>query len=136
MSDTATDLQLRYLTDWILTATPIQRLLMLFDGLHTDLDAALEAFATRDWKDVSDHLVHAQEILLALRDGLDRTTPLGASLHGIYSFCLSELVRANLDKEPERLPAVRRLIEQIADANRVAAVANEPGGSASAQAAL
>lgn len=125
MSDFASELHLRYLADAIMTATPAQRLLMLFDGFASDLSAADEGFATRDWKIVNDHLVHAQEILCALRDPLDAQSPLGSNLRSVYGFCLNELLRANLDKDPTRLPEVRRLVGQIADANRAALVHSE-----------
>lgn len=118
-------LQLRYLTDLITTATPVQRLLMLFDGLLGDLDVAGEAFARRDWKVVNDSLVHAQEILFALRDPLDRSTPLGANLSSVYDFCIGELIAANIHKNDAQLPAVRDLVDQIATANRAAAAATE-----------
>ena len=119
-NDTAEELQLRYLVDAISTATPVQRLMMLFDGLLSDLGAACEAFPERDWKRVNDSLVHAQQILFALRDPLDRTTSLGENLYGVYTFCIGELIAANLHKDPGHVDPVRLLVEQIASANRTA----------------
>jgi flagellar protein FliS len=110
-----------YLANAVMTASPVRRLLMLFDQLQSDLSGVPEAFERRDWKAVNDRLVHAQEILFALRDPLDRSTPLGASLASIYDFCLARLLECNLRKDLSLLPAVEDLVAKIAEANRVAA---------------
>ncbi len=111
----------RYLADQVRTATPVQRLLMLFDQLRRDLLRAEAAFAGTDLKEISDHLVHAQDVLQALRDPLDPSTELGLALRGVYGFCLEHLVQANLRKDPTMLPAVREIVDRIAEANRTAA---------------
>ena len=110
----------RYLANAVLTASPAQRLLMLFDYLRKDLAEAAGAFEARDWKAVNDQLVHAQEILFALRDPLDRSTELGANLASVYDFCLSQLLTCNLQKDPSFLPGVAELVNKIADANAAA----------------
>ncbi|HVB06588.1 MAG TPA: flagellar export chaperone FliS [Acidimicrobiales bacterium] len=119
----------RYLADQIETATPEQRLLMLFDKLLRDLDDAAEGLAHRLIEQTSEALVHAQEILYALRDPLDRETALGAALAGTYTFCLNRLVQANLTKDAVHLRGVREMIEAIANANRQAAASLAVRGS-------
>lgn len=111
----------RYLADLVMTATPVQRLLMLFDHLRRDLSTASGAFETGDLKAVSDALVHAQHILFALRDPLDRENELGKSLGAVYDFCLGRLLACNLQKDPSLLPAVQDLVSQVATANAMAA---------------
>lgn len=110
----------RYLADFVATASPGQRLLLLFDYLRRDLVAATEGFEEGDLKKVSDALVHSQQIVFALRDPLDRDSVLGKNLGGVYDFCLQELIECNLHKQPERIAPVRELIDQIAAANRQA----------------
>lgn len=111
----------RYLADQVRTATPVQRLLMLFDQLRRDLMRAEAAFAGTDLKEISDHLIHAQDVIQALRDPLDPSTELGMALRGVYGFCLEHLVQANLQKDPTMLPAIREIVDRIAEANRTAA---------------
>jgi flagellar protein FliS len=111
----------RYLADQIETASPEQRLLMLFAQLLADLDEAAEAFADRDIETINNSLQHAQQILFALRDPLDRETPLGLALSSTYTFCLNSLVQANLQKNPRELPRVQEMLGAIAAANRTAA---------------
>ena len=111
----------RYLADLVMTATPVQRLLMLFEHLGRDLSTAAVAFDAADWKAVNDSLVHAQHILFALRDPLDRESELGRSLAAVYDFCLDRLLACNLQKDPSLLPAVQELVGQVATANAMAA---------------
>jgi len=113
-------LRARYLADQVATATPGQRLLMLFERLLRDLSNADAAFAAGDYYAINKSLVHAQEIVLALRDPLDRETDLGRALSSVYNFCFDRLVDANLRKDPEWIARCRQMIEQIATANRVA----------------
>ena len=111
------DLEQRYLADYVTTATPERRLLMLFDYLKMDLRSAQGAFETKDFKQINDSLVHAQQILWALRDPLDENLALGAALRRLYTYCMESLVTINMKKDPQLLPAVTSIIEQIADAN-------------------
>ena len=69
------EMRVRYLTEAIETATPASRLTMLLDALEMDLARADKAFADRaDIKTISDLLIHAQDIVLTLRDTLDTTS--------------------------------------------------------------
>lgn len=114
------ELEQRYLADYVRTATPERRLLMLFDYLKMDLANAKEAFGSGDLKQINDSLVHAQEILWALRDPLDVNLALGAALRRLYTYCMERLVSMNMNKDPQLLPEVTSIIEQIADANALA----------------
>jgi len=114
-------LQSRYLAEAIETATPAERLLMLFDRLEVDLARASTGFAAKDNFAINEHLVHAQEIVAALRVTLDVTAwPEGAQLAGLYNFWQSELLAANLEKAPARLSQVTEMVTQVAGAWRVA----------------
>ena len=113
-------LRARYLADQVATASPGQRLLMLFDRLFRDLADAEAAFTGRDLFAVNQALVHAQQIVLALRDPLDRQTDLGQALSSVYNFCFDRLVDANLRKDPTWLGRCREMLGQIAEANRTA----------------
>ncbi len=113
-----------------MTATPAQRVVMLYDQLLLDIataGAAMDAPEPKDLKSINDHLVNAQEIVIvALRDGLRLDVWDGAAnLHRVYTYIHSELVQANLNKDAERLRAVEVLVKQLADAFRMAASGQE-----------
>jgi flagellar protein FliS len=125
-NDHAAESLRRYLVNQVATATPAQRLMMLFEQLRRDLRSAQLGFAVRDFKEISDNLVHAQHILIALRDPLDLNTDLGRALSGVYGFCLQRLVEANLEKDPNLIPVVQGIIDRIAEANRTALASLTP----------
>jgi flagellar protein FliS len=134
----------RYLREAIMTATPAQRVVMLYDQLLLDIataEGAMEAPEPIDLKSINDHLVNAQEIVIvALRDGLRLDVWEGAAnLYRLYTYIHGELVQANLNKDVDRLRTVKGLVKQLADAFRVAASGQEAailsGNAASGNAA-
>lgn len=112
----------RYLADSINTASPGRLLVMLYDRLVMDLMQGEDAVRTGDRDQAADKLTHAQEILLELRTTLDLDAWSGAAgLADLYSFLLTELIRANIDRDADRVAACRRLVEPLRDAWREAA---------------
>jgi flagellar protein FliS len=62
--------------------------------------------------------------VLELRTTLDVDAWAGApGLAGLYSFLLSELIQANIKRDPDRVASCRSLIEPLRDAWREAALA-------------
>lgn len=113
----------RYLAEAVQTATPAGRLVMLYDALELDLLRADQAFAVAtDLKAISDRLIHAQEIILTLRDTVNPDVWDGAPrLIALYDFLSSELLGANLDKDRDRAARVADHVRQLAQAWRQAA---------------
>lgn len=114
----------RYLTEAVQTATPAARLGMLFDRLVLDLARADAAFEAGEMKDVNDNLIHAQEILLALRGTL-RTDKWDAAsgLAALYTFLHGQLVTSNIEKDREKAAVAAGMVGQLAAAWRNAAEA-------------
>ena len=111
-------LRRRYLAHQVETASPPQRLLLLFGRLQRDLHTADTGFDHGDLKVVSDALVHAQQILLILRDSLGSTDWAGAAgLRAVYGFLHDRLVAANVTKDRSLLPDCVDIVCRIADAN-------------------
>ncbi len=117
-------LRQRYLRTQVETATPVQRLLMLQNRLVQDLHAADAGFGAGSVETVHHSLVHAQQIVLALRDSLNGSDWTGAEpLRAVYWFVYRRLIDCNMAKDPSLLPVCISLIEQIVDANTRAAAA-------------
>lgn len=109
----------RYLAHQVETASPVQRLLMLQTYLLSDLRAADAAFEVQAIEQIHRNLVHAQEIVLVLRDSLTGSDWAGAdALRSVYGFIHQRLVDCNLAKDRSLLPECVRMVEQIYDANR------------------
>ena len=129
----AEEMRLRYLTEAIQTATPAGRLSMLFDALEMDLTRADMAFEAKDIKGISDRLIHAQDILIVLRDTIDLSVwEPAARLQALYDYLWAELVKSNMDKDRARAEGVRAHVTQLAVAWREAARmadGGEPNGA-------
>ncbi|MFC7528107.1 flagellar export chaperone FliS [Actinoplanes sp. GCM10030250] len=121
---TATNLRDRYLQDSINTASPAKLLIMLYDRLLLDLRHGEEALRADERETANDRLNHAQEIVLELRVSLDMEAWDGApGLANLYGFILTELIGANIKRDPDRVAGCRKLLEPLRDAWREAASA-------------
>lgn len=111
-----------YVKDAILTASPTQRLLMFLDRLEIDMKRAEIGFDEANVQIRNDALIHAQEIVLHLRDSLRPDIWDGAiQLASVYGFIYSELVYANMRADKKRFDVAYKLILQIIMAWRGAA---------------
>jgi len=107
------EVRARYLRDRVMTATPAQRVVMLYDRLGLDLTRASEA---EDSFGAGQHLNHAMEVVAELRSSLDVTAGGPAeNLASIYGYLLSELVGAR-GNEGAKLPPLRRIVGSLRDA--------------------
>lgn len=101
------------------TATPGQLVLMLFDGALRNLATALggfeiEAIGTRNER-INNHLIKAQAILRELQVSLDLKAggEFARTMWALYDFMLERLRVANLEKEPEPIRVVERLLTEV-----------------------
>lgn len=121
-----------YARDAILSATPAQLVVMLYDRLELDLQRAELAQLEERWLDASAPLRHAQDIVtelqLALRldvwDDADK-------LFAIYTYVRNALIAANVSHSIERTREAIRLVAPLAVAWRTAAA--QVAGPAEAQ---
>jgi flagellar protein FliS len=89
-----------YLAASVATASPAQRLVMLFERLAIDVQRAAEALRGGEPRKAHEPLLHAQEIVLELNASLKADAWDGAAgLASLYDYLHSELVRANVTKD-------------------------------------
>ncbi|HET9143750.1 flagellar export chaperone FliS [Actinophytocola sp.] len=113
--------RMRYLTDSVATASPARLLVMLYDRLCLDLERAEAALTAGDREAASAALVHAQEILMELRGSLRTDAWDGAqNLAAIYTFLLTELMKANIRQEAGRVTACLDTVRPLRDTWRAA----------------
>ncbi|MDT4989481.1 MAG: flagellar secretion chaperone FliS [Micromonosporaceae bacterium] len=128
-------LRARYLAEAVATASPGQLLVMLYDRLVVDLVHAEQAMAAGDREASSERLLHAQDIVVELTTTLDLAAWAGApGLAQLYGFVLVELIKANVQRDPERVVTCRGLIEPLRDSWREALGATQYAGVTAAQA--
>jgi flagellar secretion chaperone FliS len=102
----------------ILTATPGQLVVMLYDGCLRFLHQA--AFAMRDGKPVEAgaRLSRAEAIIDELLETLDLEQGgiIASRLQGIYVFCQRHLLEARGAADPEMIEKVGELLGELRDA--------------------
>ncbi len=106
----------------VTTCTPGQLLVMLYDGLFRFIAEAQTAIRAKDRARAGERIGRAHSILEMLASTLDPSyaPELCENLNGLYLFCMSRVVAANVHQDPERLGEVLRVLSPLRDAWREA----------------
>jgi flagellar secretion chaperone FliS len=106
----------------ILTATPAQLTVKLFQRLILDLHRAVTDLQAGQTATASGHLVHAQSILSELDGTLDVNAWSGAAdLKSVYGYCLQTISAANQNSDQAAVLSAIELLTPVADAFEQAA---------------
>ncbi|PTX90880.1 flagellar export chaperone FliS [Opitutus sp. ER46] len=112
-----------YRANAVLTASPGQLVLMLYDGILTSLALAQEGFKQpttdpRRIENINHHLLKAQAIITELQAGLnmDAGGDFAKTMHRLYDYHNRRLLEANLRKQVEPVVEVERLVRELRDA--------------------
>ena len=106
------------------TADGGQLLIMSYEAIQRWLGRAETAIDADKIETAHTALISAQEILRNLQLNLNHEQggEVAANLQKIYGYLISELVWANIDKDKDRICAVRDMVTPLLDAWRVAVV--------------
>jgi len=106
-----------YLRESVLTATPEQLQLMLYDGAIRFATQGREAIAAKNYEQSFEKLTRAQNILVEMLNGLnyDVNRDLCERVASVYNFIYRKLIDAN----------VQRSVAEVDDALRVLRVERE-----------
>ena len=112
-----------YRSNAVLTASPGQLVLMLYDGALQALALARDAFVRpaadpRRIEAINHQLLKAQRILAELQGGLNREAggDFAETMHRLYAYHRQRLFEANLRKQVEPVIEVERLVGELRDA--------------------
>ena len=102
----------------ILTATPGQLVVMLYDGCLRFLNQAAYALRDNDAIQAGARLSRAEAIIDELLETLDleQGGVVASRLQGIYVFCNRHLLEARSAQEPEMIEKVSELLVELRDA--------------------
>jgi flagellar protein FliS len=99
----------------ILTASPAELIIMLFDGCHKSMALAARAIDRSDPAEAHKQLMKAQNIVTELINSLDMRYEMSQGLQDIYEFMLRELESANLRKDAAALPGLMDIAASMRD---------------------
>jgi flagellar protein FliS len=122
----------RYLRDKVMTATPAQRVVMLYDRFALDLTRAYDARTDENPDVYNDNLAHAMEILAELQSSLDITVggPT-ANLSSLYTHLLLEIIKAR-SGDHAAIVGAKEIVNDLGAAFRQVAAETAPSAAASA----
>lgn len=110
-----------YRSNSVLTASPGQLVLMLYDGALKAMALAREACArpetdVRRYEIVNTQLLRAQNIFAELQGTLNHEAGDGQfarEMHRLYDYYIRKLVEANMRKNPAPIEEVERLLSEV-----------------------
>ena len=117
----------KYQQQSVMTMTPGEMLLKLYDEVITQLTAAKQFNEEKDIQKANAAFQKAQKILRYLDQTLDPQYEISASLSALYDYFIRRLVDANLRKDngpiDEVLPMVAELRDTFAQADKASRTA-------------
>jgi flagellar secretion chaperone FliS len=106
-----------YRANSILTASPEQLVVMLYDGVHRFLTQGAAAMRAGQAENAHDRLRRAEAIIDELLRTLDMSQgEIAERLAGIYVFCRGLLNEARVERSPEKVEQVIGLLAGLRDA--------------------
>jgi len=106
-----------YRENSILTASPEQLVVMLYDGAGRFLRQAEGSMIDGSWLQASEKLSRAEAIIDELLATLDMDAgEVADRLQSIYVFCKTRLIEARIERDAVRVDQVARLLGELRDA--------------------
>lgn len=112
----AIDVQNRYKQQGVLTANPIELIVMLYEGCIKRLRMAALAMSDQQFGAMERSLMRAQEILLELVNCLDLKYEIANSLMDLYSFLITEITRIGEEKKPDGIEDIIEILSSLKEA--------------------
>jgi flagellar protein FliS len=110
------NLKQEYLKQSVMTASPAELIVMLFDSCIKNLKLAeIRLDENKDYDSVNTHLLNAQQIITELVTCLDPAIELSAQLLDIYDFLLRTMREMNIKKDLSLLPDVLDILSSMRD---------------------
>lgn len=99
----------------IMTATREQLLLMMYEGAIKSVKLAMKALEEKNIPEKCKHIAKAHDIVLELSHTIDKKVnpELGDRLEGLYEFCGSQLLQANMDNNIQNLDNVLKVLVKL-----------------------
>ena len=98
----------------VMTASPEQLVVMLYDGAGRFLRQAEGSMVEGSWLQASEKLTRAEAIIDELLATLDMDAgEIAERLQAIYVFCKTRLIEARIERDPVRVEQVARLLAEL-----------------------
>ena len=105
----------QYNNSKVLTASPAELTLMLYEGAIKFVNIAVTAIELNDIQKAHDNIVKTQRIIDYLRQTLDMKYAVAKDFENIYSYLGRRLVEANMHKDKEILEEINTHLHAVRD---------------------
>lgn len=109
------DVYAQYNNSKVLTASPAELTLMLYEGAIKFCNVAIAAVEQKDIPKAHNNIVKVQRIIDYLRQTLDMKYPVAQDFENIYVYLSQRLVQANLKKDKEILEEINGHLHSVRD---------------------
>lgn len=117
-----------YQRNAILTASPAELTLMLYEGAIKFCNMADMAMDRKNFEKKNTFLKKAQAIIAELRATLDHKYPVWEDFDRVYEFIYNQLVDANINNDKEALKTALQYIREMRDTWKEVMRLNKQGG--------
>lgn len=100
----------QYQNSKILTASPAELTLMLYEGAIKFGNIAVDAIEAKDIERAHENIVKVQRIIQEFRSTLNMKYPVAQDFENVYSYLARRLVEANVSKDAE---IVKEVVEHL-----------------------
>jgi len=105
----------QYANNKIMTASPAELTLMLYEGAIKFCNIAEQAVEQKDIEKAHNNIVKVQRIIDYLRQTLDMKYPVAQDFERIYTYLSDRLIAANMKKDKEILEEVNMHLHAVRD---------------------
>lgn len=105
----------QYQNQSIMTSTPEELTLMLYNGCLKFMSIAKTAMEEKNIQEKNDNLQKAQAIVAELEGSLDMKYDISKNLWQLYDFVMDRLVNANIKNDKQALEDARAIITDLRD---------------------
>lgn len=105
----------KYKQNSIMTATPEELTLMLYDGAIKFMNIGKYSIENKDLEKAHTSLIRAQDIILELNYSLDMNQEISKELRELYEFVLSKLVDGNIQKDTRAIDEALNIVNEMRD---------------------
>lgn len=120
----------QYNNSKVLTASPAELTLMLYDGAIKFCNIATDAIEQKDIEKAHNNIIKVQSIVDYLRKTLDMKYEVAQDFERIYTYLFERLVAANIKKDKEILAEVNEHLHSVRDTWKEVMRINKEKGNA------
>lgn len=120
----------QYKNNKVMTASPAELTLMLYEGAIRFCNVAVSAVENKDIEKAHNSITRVERIIDYLRQTLDMKYPVAQDFENIYTYLSSRLVEANMKKDVEILNEVNTHLHSVRDTWKEVMKLNQEKGPA------